>query len=295
MGYLFLSILSTTLVFITFRLFGQYRVHTFHAIVINYLVCVILGLTLLPAEAYSELLNFPAAFYQIGLAIGFLFVLNFWFMGKTTQIFGVAPATITARMSLVIPAFFSIFAFNEVFNVLKAIGIAFALTAIYLSLYKPDEGGKGMNLVGQNKFLFLFPIGGFLGTGIIDSFFKVAQVEFLMNVPNVAFLLILFGVAGLTGSIVIGFNSIFQTPRFELKTWPWGILLGIVNFFAIYFLLLALAKSRLAGSVLFPVNSVSIVVLSTLASYILFKERLNHFNKAGFILGIAAILFITFA
>ena len=294
MGYLFLSILSTTLVFITFRLMGQYRVHTFHTIVINYLACVLLGFLFLPSGAYAKLFELPAAFYQIGLVNGLLFVLNFWFMGKTTQTFGVAPATITARMSLIIPAFFSIFVFNEVFNLLKAIGIAAALMAIYLSLYKPQRK-PSVNPVAMNKLLFLFPLGAFLGTGIIDSLFKVAQVEFLMDIPNVAFLLMLFGVAGFAGLLVILGNFFTQTQRWENRTIPWGILLGIFNFFGIYFLLVALSKSQLAGSVLFPINSVSIVVLSTLASFFIFKEQLNTWNKVGFILAIAAILFITFA
>lgn len=294
MGYLFLSIVATTLVFITFRFIGQYRIHTFHAIVVNYLVCVILGLFFLPYEAYGELLALPFLFYVIGSVNGFLFVFNFWLMGKTTQVFGVAPATITARMSLVIPAFFSIFVYNEVLNIIKAIGIIAALTAIYLSLYESKESESPSSLP-VNKLLLLFPIGAFLGTGIIDSLFKVAQNEFLMAIPNVAYLLIVFGLAGLVGLVIMGFNGINNREIFKVRTIPWGIVLGIVNFFAIYFLLMALSKSQLAGSVLFPVNSVSIVVLSTLASYLLFRERLNTLNIIGFFTAIAAILFITFA
>ncbi len=294
MGYLFLSIIATTLVFVTFRFIGQYRIHTFHAIVVNYVVCVILGLIFLPIEAYGKLLDLPFLFYVIGSFNGFLFVFNFWLMGKTTQVFGVAPATITARMSLVIPAFFSIFAYNEVLNIVKAIGIITALAAIYLSLYESEESESTSSLP-VNKLLLLFPLGAFLGTGIIDSLFKVAQNEFLMAIPNVAYLLIVFGLAGLVGLLVMGVNGLITGEPFKARTIPWGFLLGIVNFFAIYFLLLALSKSQLAGSVLFPVNSVSIVVLSTLASYFIFRERLNTWNIIGFFLAIAAILFITLA
>ena len=294
MGYLFLSIIATTLVFLTFKLIGRYKVHTFHAIVFNYVVCVGLGFAFLPTEAYGKLYDLPASFYQTGLAIGVLFVLNFWAMGKTTQVFGVAPATITARMSLIIPALFSVWVFDETFNFFKRIGIVTALAAVYLSLYEPGMGRKTKER-DISGLLYLFPVGAFLGTGIIDSLFKVAQVSFLKDVPNVAFLLMLFGIAGISGIFIIIINVIFNRESFQWKTLLFGAVLGVVNFFAIYFLLLALSVSEMEGSVLFPVNSVSIVALSTFASYMVFGERLNYFNKMGFVLAIAAILLITFA
>lgn len=292
MGYLALSIVATTLIFVVFRFIGQQNVHTFQAIVVNYFVSVGLGLFLLPQQSV-ELAALPVEFYQTGLAIGLLFVINFWFMGRATQLFGVAPATILARISLVIPAFFSVWMFGEVFNGLKALGLLSAILAIVLTLYEPGLINKLRD--PARWWPYFFPIGAFLGTGIIDSLFKVAEVQFLDDIPNLYFLLYLFGFAGLAGALFITYRFLAGYTKLDRRALPFGFILGIVNFFAIYFLLLALSASNLAGSVLFPVNSVSIVALSTLISYSIFKEPLNTFNFGGFLLAVSAILLITLA
>ena len=293
MGYLALSIIATTFIFVVFRLIGQYHVPTFQAIVVNYFVSVGLGLIFLSGDAYQLIANMPRLFYTIGLALGILFVINFWLMGRATQIFGVAPATILARISLIIPASFSIVAFGEAFNWLKALGIVAALLAIVLTLYEP---GLLTKLRSRSTLTaYLFPIGAFVGTGLIDSLFKIAEVNFLKNIPNLLFLSVLFGVAGIGGTMFIVVRYAQGNVNLDNRALPFGTLLGIANFCGIYFLLLALSASDLAGSVLFPINSVSIVALSTLIAYLGFREPINRWNLAGFSMAIAAILFMTLA
>ncbi len=292
MVYLALSIIATTLIFVVFRFIGRQNVHTFQAIVVNYMVSVGLGLFLVPKQSV-EIDTLPTEFFQIGLAIGLLFVINFWFMGRATQLFGVAPATILARISLVVPAFFSIWMFGEVFNALKALGLLSAILAIMLTLYEP---GLIHRLRDPARWWpYFFPLGAFLGTGIIDSLFKVAEVQFLGSIPNLYFLLYLFGFAGLVGLLFICYRFSTGHMKLDRRAIPFGIVLGIVNFFAIYCLLLALSVSDLAGSVLFPINSVSIVALSTFISYSIFREPLNIYNLSGFLLAVSAILLITLA
>lgn len=293
MTYLALSVVATTLIFVVFRYVGQYGVHTFQTIVVNYFVSVGLGLLFIPNDTLSRITQMPPFFYQIGLAIGTLFVINFWFMGRATHLFGVAPATIIARISLIIPAFFSILAFGEPLNWLKGLGILAALLAIVLTLYEP---GLFLKLKSRAQWLaYLFPIGAFAGTGLIDSLFKVAEVHFLKQIPNLLFLIWLFSIAGLGGVLFIAYRYFRGHQYLDRRALPFGAVLGLVNFFAIYFLLSALSVSELGGSVLFPVNSVSIVGLSTLISYTVFRESLNRWNLAGFSCAIAAILFITLA
>ena len=292
MGYLALSIIATTLIFVVFRLIGQQGVHTLQAIVVNYFVSVALGALFLPSNPF-DFSQLPSTFFTIGSVIGVLFVINFWLMGRATQLFGVGPATIIARISLVIPAFFSILAFGEVFNVLKGLGLLAALAGIVFTLYEPGLLQKLK--AGYRWWPYAYPLGAFLGTGIIDSLFKMAEVAFLGNLPNLYFLLLLFSIAGVGGAVFTGYRLATGKMHPDHRALPFGALLGVVNFFAIYFLLMALSVSDLAGSVLFPVNSVSIVALSTFLSYSVFKEPLNVYNLAGFTLAISAILLITLA
>ncbi len=291
MGYLLVSILCTTLIFIVFRFIGIYKVNTFQAIVANYWACVLLGVLFQLPQGWEAFNHLPILFFLIGSAIGCFFVAVFFFMGKTTQNFGVSPATITARMSLVIPAIYSVIRYDEPLGMIKILGIVTALAAIVLTLF--DRGQlKEEELVVSNKKLYLLPLGAFLGTGLVDSLFKTAQVSFLSAELNRPFLIGLFGVSAVIGSAVMLLKVCLQNVQWEKKSMKWGLLLGTVNYFAIFFLLLALTKSNIGGSVLFPINSVSIVALSTLASYIIFRERLNFLNKIGFGLSILAIVLI---
>lgn len=295
MLYLFLSICFTTLIFITFRIFGRFQVHTFKAIVVNYGVCVLLGLISLPESPRKILQVLTSEFYLIGGIMGILFVANFYMMGRATQLFGVAPATICARMSLVIPAFYSIWRYQEVFNWQKGVGVLLALTAIVLTLYPEKEATKAKLTAPHSSVDYLFPVAAFLGTGIIDSLFKTVQVNFLEGISPITFQVMLFGSAGIAGILALGVQKGKQWLKYGKQTLIAGIGLGLVNFFAIFFLLKALSTGNLDGSVLFPINSVSIVALSTLISYLLFKERLNMLNKIGFVFSIAAILLISFS
>lgn len=295
MVYLFLSICCTTLIFLTFRVFGKWEIHTFKAIVVNYGFCVILGLLSLPESPYEIVKVLSPEFYLLGGGMGILFVTNFYMMGRATQLFGVAPATICARMSLVIPAFYSIWRYQEALNWEKGIGVVLALTAIVLTLY-PGKSRSKLNLNTHHSPLdYLFPLGAFLGTGIIDSLFKTAQVNFMEGISPISFQIMLFGSSGVAGIVALMVQKGKQWLIYDQKTVIGGLGLGVFNFFAIFFLLKALSVGNLAGSVLFPINGVSIVALSTLVSYLLFRERLNALNKIGFLFSIAAILLISLA
>lgn len=294
MGYLLVSILCTTLIFIVFRFIGIYKVNTFQAIVANYWVCVLLGILFQLPQGWEAFNHLPVLFFLIGSAIGGFFVVVFFFMGKTTQHFGVSPATITARMSLVIPAIYSVIRYNEPLGMVKVLGILTALAAIVFTLFDRSQL-KEAELVVSEKKLYLFPLGAFLGTGLVDSLFKTAQINFLSAELNRPFLIALFGVSAVIGSVVMLLKIYLQNVQWERKSMKWGLVLGTVNYFAIFFLLLALTESNIGGSVLFPINSVSIVALSTLGSYVIFSERLNFLNKVGFALSILAIILIYIA
>jgi multidrug transporter EmrE-like cation transporter len=67
----------------------------------------------------------------------------------------------------------------------------------------------------------------------------------------------------------------------------------VVNFFGAWFFLKSM--SIFQASVLFPVINVSVVVLSTFAGMIFFKEKLRAINIIGLTVALIAILMITSA
>ena len=71
MIYLILSLLSSSAIFLLFKLFTQYNVNTLQAIVINYFTATILGLTLVSGELSGGEINY-SPLIRNGALLGFL-------------------------------------------------------------------------------------------------------------------------------------------------------------------------------------------------------------------------------
>ena len=59
-----------------------------------------------------------------------------------------------------------------------------------------------------------------------------------------------------------------------------------------YFIVLALNSNVLEPSVLFPINNLSVLTISTLVSVLVYKEKLSSKNWIGIGLSILAILIL---
>jgi multidrug transporter EmrE-like cation transporter len=71
-----------------------------------------------------------------------------------------------------------------------------------------------------------------------------------------------------------------------------GFLLGAANFGSLYFIIKALNKSNLDSSLVFALNNMSVVALTTILGTLLFKERLNKINFVGIALAIISLYFL---
>ena len=72
----------------------------------------------------------------------------------------------------------------------------------------------------------------------------------------------------------------------------YGLALGLVNYGSIWFFVQAVTYSRLATSVVFPVNNMAIVGASAVLAWLVFKERLSRVNVLGIGLAVVAIAII---
>ena len=164
MIYLLLSILSSTIIFILFKLFDRYKINTLQAIVTNYIVACFLGLSLNSNPFSIEAIINSEWFYG-ALSLGFLFILVFNVMALTAQRNGLSVASVATKMSVVIPVVFGIYAYNESTNIQKLLGILLALIAVVLVSVKSKSNVR-------LKSNLLLPIIVFLGSGIIDTSIK---------------------------------------------------------------------------------------------------------------------------
>lgn len=279
-----LSVLSSTLIFVAFKLFDTYKVQTLYAIITNYVVACLVGLFLYEGNVNVAQLT-STSWYWGPIALGVLFITIFNLMAKSTQVSGVSVTSVATKMSLVIPVVVGVVIYKEELSLLQIIGIVLALLAVYLSSQKE----KGITI---NRKDLLLPLLVFLGSGIIDTSIKYFEEEHLTDQEIPIFSSMVFGCAALTGLVFIGFKS-FKTPlKINFKNILGGIALGVPNYFSIFFLIRALRSDMLNSAAVFTLNNVAIVMLSTILGILLFKERLRPKNWSGVALAVLSIVLV---
>lgn len=285
MIYIVLSILASSVLFVIFKLFGKFKVNSFQAIVFNYLTACIFGFSVYgkPVNILG-LSNFSWFYYALGL--GLVFIAVFYVMAVTTQKNGLSVVAVASKMSVVIPIMIGVFVYNESIGRLKVAGILIALASIYLVTVNPSKI-KGSSL--------LYPFLVFLGSGLIDTSLKFLQTNYVKASDISVFSATLFGTAGLAG-IVLFLLQLFQGSfKFQLKNLIGGIILGLVNYFSIYFLVKAIGYKGLESSTFFIINNVGILLMTALLGVILFREKLSQQNRLGILLAIIGIVLVSFS
>jgi len=289
MIFLILSILSSTSIYVVFKLVERHKVVNFSAIIVNYIVACFAGFFLSDINPFT-LQVFSQKWLPIALLVGIMFIVMFYVIAKSTQKAGVGVTTVASKMSVVFPIVFSIwYDANDSLTMLKVVGIVLALIAVYLTVYQKNN--KSLD-----PKIFFLPLSLFVGMGLVDSFVKFAQAEYITDSLASTFSSVVFASSLLVGLLVLPFNKPAAKCLGKLKTWGLGALLGLVNFGSIYFLILALnhininTNKQAMGSVVFGINNISIVALSVLVGFVFYRERPSKINWGGIILTGISIL-----
>jgi drug/metabolite transporter (DMT)-like permease len=303
---LFLSILASVSLFIIFRFFTKFQVNTFQAVTINYIVCIITGLIFVDK---TELQAFnPSNWWGMALFLGTMFISTFYLMGITTQKVGVTVATLANKMSMVIPVLFSLLVFKSTkdFDWLNSLGLICAIFSIILSNYTPNKkeniilkdnnNNQEITIVETNKtnIKLILPIAIFFLGGIIDTSITYSNLYLIQKGEEGIFPIALFTTAATVGSVIVAYNMIFKKEKIELKTVYAGIILGIPNYFSIYFLLKALTAFEGNGAFVMPVLSIGIIVIASVISAVFLGDKLNKINILGVIVAILAIILLSY-
>jgi drug/metabolite transporter (DMT)-like permease len=285
--YLLLSIAASTLLFIIFKLFNVYKIDTFQAIVVNYAVACICGILSYDSKINTTEIIRSEWFYG-AIGLGFLFITVFNLMALTAQKNGLSVASVASKMSVIIPIVFGVYVYNESAVFQKIIGIVLALIAVYLASV------KSKTTINFKKNLAL-PLLVFIGSGIIDTSIKYIETKYVPENGIPIFSATIFSFAFTIGIIMVVYKIVRKQFQFDSKSIIGGVVLGIVNYYSIYFLLKALNMEGNESSTLFTINNVGIVMLSTLVGLLVFKEHISRKNWIGIGLAIVSIILVTFA
>ena len=289
MIFLALSIIASTLIFVIFRLFASYNINTLQAIVVNYFVACSCGV--IGYQNSIELSAIPQYnWFYYTLALGALFIIVFNLMAITTQHSGLSVVSVATKMALVIPIAFGLWYYKEPLGPFKAAGIVLALIAVYLVAVKKDSG------IILKKRNLVFPMLVFLGSGLIDTSLNFLQNDFITDKSLIPlFSSTIFMTAGVIGIMVLVAQKIKGVLVLEFKNIIAGIVLGIPNYFSIYFLVKALRSDLFDSSGIFTINNVGIVIISTLLGIVFFKEQLSIKNWIGITLAVISIALVSLA
>ena len=283
--YLLLSIVFSTFINLVFKWFSVFKVNKIQAILVNYLVCFSIGFVL---SGDFNLLNIIGSdWFKYCIILGSLFVAIFLSMAMTTEKYGVSVNAVSAKMSVIIPVLFAYVYNSERLTIQFVVGILLSLLSIYLITKKKQ-------IIIPKKYIYL-PIIVFLGSGTIDTSLKLLELNYSNDISINTISYSIFLGAFLVGTTFYTIKNQFNFSNWSSRNIISGIILGIPNYFSIYFLLTAIKSFSLKSAFVFGINNIGIVLLSTLLSVIIFKEKLTLINKFGVLISVLSIFLIAYA
>jgi drug/metabolite transporter (DMT)-like permease len=272
---------------VLFKLFKTYEVDNLQAIIVNYFVCVITG-TIIYREAVVTMDMFHQPWFPYALGLSFLFITIFNVVAMTVQKLGILVTTLFQKMSLVWPTIFGILIYNESTGAYKLLGLLFAFISIFLINYSPGIKLNKKQLLGLGTVLAIVT---WLGSGLIEVLLYYVKIEGLSEGQDIQFTSTLFFLAGVLGLGYFLLTSIKKRPQIKAKSIIAGILLGIPNFFSIYWILVLLDRGMEASS-LFPMLNVGVLVTNAAIGVLVFKESLGLVRSIGLGLALGAIVLL---
>lgn len=281
-------ILCNVVLAIIFKFFQRYQIDNLNAIIVNYIVCVLFASVLLGESAIpADLFNKP--WWAYSFLLSFIFITGFNILVLSFQKSGVALTVIIQKMSLIIPAAVAIALYNEPLGLFKGLGILLALVAIIL-VNLPSRNDP--NSISIFHPLIIYPLLTFLLSGIIEVVLFFVEVEGMIEHEGMHFTATSFGGAAVLGAIYSTYRILSGKVIPRGKEILAGIILGLPNYLTIYLLVLLLSQGW-QGSVLFPVNSIGILILTAVVGFLFFKEKADQMKLAGIVLGVLSILLIS--
>lgn len=278
MTYITLAITASTSIIVLLKIFSRLKINIYFAILVNYVVASLFGY-LGDAGNFSLSVIASKPWLLLAIGAGFLFILGFNLFALSAKHAGVALTGMASRISLIVAVAFGLLVFGDKPAWKQILGIMAGIVAFMLTFYRKDQTRF------DRKFVLL-PLALLVVHGFSDLLMKVGQHYYITDDFSL-FLATVFAAALFFGIIYYPLSH----ERKQTITWkdvPAGIILGLVNWYSGYFLLLALNKFDV--SLVIPVINISIVSATALIGFFVFREKLSKVNWLGVGLALIAIM-----
>ena len=295
-GILFLIIATvlTAMFSIVFKIFHKKDIDANQAIFFNYLTAFVLGV-LFSLQGGAVVNPLKADWLIDVIILGFIFMAGMVMLSASTRRVGVAISTVCSRASMVIPIIVS-YMFIEGSAKPKWLLICLVLVAMTLTIWadKP-QGGHKYTLLD-----ILAPVTVFLMFGASNAYLKVLQHRVTVNdtAAGLSEQIINSEISLVTASVffvamlmcIFSFFKKGQDGKHSpllLKNVVGGIVLGFVNYFCTYTLMLSM--KTIDSSFLFPVHNIGIVAIGAIVGWLAFNEKLKPHQVLGIVLAAVSI------
>lgn len=278
MIYLLLAIICSSSLALILKQGNVKKSNTAILINANYLTASVLSLAFV---FYKGTLTISLYALLFALFLGYLFAATFFIYSKAVGLAGTAFATVSARLSVLIPVLFSIILYGESPNIKMIFGFILALVTLYLFYLSL----KNHNGTPHSRRSYLILIVLLFGIGLVDFSMKIFEQNFSSEEKG-TFVFTIFFSAFIYTLVYILYKKI----KFEPHTFKLGLLLGLPNVLAIHFVLAAL--SELPAIVVFPIQNIGVIVFTAVMAYLIWKEKINNFGVAALIAGIISIILL---
>lgn len=278
------SILSSSLIFIIFKLFPRWNVDTFQAVIANYFVAFSCGLLLF--NNYIPNGNQIIEIIPLTSICGFLFISLFIIMGLSAQINGVANTSVSVKMSLALSVILVMISTQQTIGFLTLLPLFLAIFGVFLVSFSKEK----TTLRSETWMLVVL----FIGSAGLDLVLYASKAWWLpKGLHDGIFASFGFGLAGILGLSYLLIKRFRQELSLDLKSWLAGILLGIPNYFSIYLLVKSYKSIDLKPQQILAIANVGVVVLSALLGLFVFRESFSNRKVIGLVLCLLSlILFI---
>lgn len=218
--------------------------------------------------------------YSAGFSVSFFLAVTFWILAIKNG--SLALTALIVSYSLMIPTIFGIVFFDEALRVTIIIGIILLLISLFLI-----NSTKG--IAKPTKKWIIFAAIAFFSNGMCSIFQKLHQSEFIREFAIEFLLTAMIIVLILNTVCFMILKEKKRLPVFK-QYLPFSIGCGVSN--AVTNILVLLLISKFSISLMFPLISVGSILITFIFSKLLFHEKFNKLQIAGFCIGLVSLLFL---
>ncbi len=286
--YIVLTIFSSWWLFFVFKFSERYNISQFQTIIFNYIVCA--SLSFIFSLDKIDYMTTSSPWFWNAIILGIFFIILFNLMAYSTIKVGISATTVSTKLSLVIPVIMGLLLLNDTFTIFKIIGFLLAFLSIYLI-----TKANATKLEVSSKKYYIIPIILFVWNGVNDAIISYTKAIYLNENTNELFVFIIFFTACVLGIFYFIYKLYVGQEKLHYKNILAGVVLGIPNYFSIYFLLKSLDNNHFTNSEVYTLINIGIVLIGVSSGYLLFKEKLSFFQLIGVVIAIFSIYLITLA